>query len=399
MDDREFSSEQEYQAGVRADGRKPVLQSRKLYGGATKLYTDEPADFPFENRDPRQMTADELRYAVKRQELDDLDYARETAYEMIEIGRAAARRDSPAGDGRGSGEEGNNQPAEAAKPEVDTSTLAPSSDAPDAAPDPDTPDPRPSQGGLFGMREPRPFREPEIREPRLVNRQSKIEIPPSPLPPKDQPQDFSGETARAVLHPPRKRRPIDPAKFAHIKPGVGLAMAERGCKLLMAISPVRTKLALELIDMAMELETKQSFMWDRAHALIYATLLHMDEHWAELGFGSWMPFRYPDQWLSFCGIMTRVLAANGLIHAKHADVYRKLLDETPPVELKGTLDERIKESKTPHNIAQCKSNQGAYTMSELKARLQSEVWDPHDAREQRPADYWKKHAPKPADPP
>src|SRR5687767_15479286 len=91
-----------------------------------------------------------------------------------------------------------------------------------------------------------------------------------------------------------------------------------------------------------------------------------------------MPFRFPDQWLSFCGIMTRVLAANGLIHSKYADVYRKLLDETPPVDFEGTIDERIKESRTPHNIARCKWNQGAYTMSELKHRLQSEVWGPKD---------------------
>ncbi|MCC6574012.1 MAG: hypothetical protein IT462_09485, partial [Planctomycetes bacterium] len=45
--------------------------------------------------------------------------------------------------------------------------------------------------------------------------------------------------------------------------------------------------------------------------------------------------RFPDQWLMFCGVMTRVLAANGLIHAKHADVYRRLMEETPGVERPG----------------------------------------------------------------
>jgi hypothetical protein len=400
MDDREVSSEQEYFDGVRADGRKPIFQSRKLYTGATKHYSDEPADFPFENRDPREISADELRYHVKRQELDDLDYIRESAYELIEIGRAAARRNSPACQGRGSGETGNNQRDEAAAEHaVDASTHdAPSADALDPGPDTDTPDPRPSQGGLSGMREPR---EPEIREPRLrlVNRESNVKIPDPAVKAKDQPQDFSGETARAVTYQPRKRRPIDPAKFAHIKPGVGLAMAERGCKLLLAVSPVRAEVARELIDMSMGLETKHSFMWDRAHAVIYATLLHMDEHFQELGFGSWMPFRFPDQWLSFCGIMTRVLAANGLIHSKYADVYRKLLDETPPVDFEGTIDERIKESRTPHNIAQCKWNQGAYTMSELKHRLQSEVWDPHDRYEELWNEHWREQLIKPKPPP
>jgi hypothetical protein len=53
------------------------------------------------------------------------------------------------------------------------------------------------------------------------------------------------------------------------------------------------------------------------------------------------------------------------------------------VELKGTIDDRIKESRTPHNMARCKINQGAYTMSELKTRLQNEVWDRQDEREER----------------
>jgi len=158
-------------------------------------------------------------------------------------------------------------------------------------------------------------------------------------------------------------------------------LAERGSRLLLAVTPRRTALAMELVSMAMELETKQAFMWDRAHAVIYGTLLHLDEHFQELGFGAWMPFRFPDQWLSFCGVLRRVLAANGLIHSEHADIYRKLLDETPPVELHGSVYDRVKESRTPHNISHCHRNRGAATLSDLKKRLKTEVWDPTDARQ------------------
>jgi hypothetical protein len=90
-----------------------------------------------------------------------------------------------------------------------------------------------------------------------------------------------------------------------------------------------------------------------------------------------------------------VLAANGLIHSAHADVYRKLLDETPPVELEGTVHDRVKESRTPHNVAQGYCNRGAYTMSELKKRLKAEIWDPNDAWEQEQNEFWKKVAQPP----
>jgi hypothetical protein len=78
-----------------------VFHSRKLYTGATKPVTEfvkgkplihEPTDFPFENIDPRKATADELRYMVKLQELDDLDKIATTARELIDLGVAAGRR-------------------------------------------------------------------------------------------------------------------------------------------------------------------------------------------------------------------------------------------------------------------------------------------------------------------
>jgi hypothetical protein len=83
--------------------------------------------------------------------------------------------------------------------------------------------------------------------------------------------------------------------------------------------------------------------------------------------------------------MNRILAANGLVHGKYADTYRKLLDETPPVSPKGTVHERIAELKTPINHAKCKRNQGAYTLSELEKILKAEGWD-QDAQFRK---YWE----------
>jgi hypothetical protein len=176
-------------------------------------------------------------------------------------------------------------------------------------------------------------------------------------------------------------------KMRALRPEAGLVLAERGCKLLLITAPKRTALALELIQLAGALEVKLAFFHDRAHAVINQTLLHLDQQYQDIGFGSWMPFRFPDQWLSFCGIMTRVLAANGLMHAKHADTYRKLLDETPPVEVEGTVQDRIKKARTPINIAKCHSNRGARTMEDLKQRLRIEVWDRQDAEAARPYEY------------
>ena len=150
-------------------------------------------------------------------------------------------------------------------------------------------------------------------------------------------------------------------------------------KILIAVSARRAEVAHKLVDASTKLDIRKAFMEDRAVAVVHGLLLHMEKEWRPLGFGAWMPFRWPDQWFSFCGLLRRVLAANGLIHGKHADTYRKLLDETPPVAFEGTLQDRIKESKTPINPARCKQNQGATTMSELKTRLQSEVWGPKAA--------------------
>ncbi|MBZ0138107.1 MAG: hypothetical protein K8I27_17255, partial [Planctomycetes bacterium] len=59
-----------------------------------------------------------------------------------------------------------------------------------------------------------------------------------------------------------------------------------------------------------------------------------------------------------------------------ADTYRRLLDETPPVEIKGEVKDRIKWWDTPENWSICWRNRGALNMKILKERLTDEVWDP-----------------------
>jgi hypothetical protein len=92
------------------------------------------------------------------------------------------------------------------------------------------------------------------------------------------------------------------------------------------------KLAGEAALRANQVDVRRAFIEDRAHAVVANTLLALDEEFRELGFGAWMPFRYPDQWLMFCGVMRRVLAANGLLTVDDPEVYRRLLAETPYVE-------------------------------------------------------------------
>lgn len=110
-----------------------------------------------------------------------------------------------------------------------------------------------------------------------------------------------------------------------------LALSLQAAKLLVAVSAARAEFVRGLLERASARDKREEFMEDRAVAVVKETLLALDEQFEDVGFGSWMPFRYPDQWLMFCGVMLRVLAANNLIHAKDPDVYRRLLQETPSV--------------------------------------------------------------------
>ena len=98
---------------------------------------------------------------------------------------------------------------------------------------------------------------------------------------------------------------------------------------LQRVVALRVKLARRAAKLAAQRDLRVDFLHDRAHAVVRDTLLHLDKKFWDVGFGGWMPFRFPDQWLMFVGVLRRVLAANGLIHSPHAQVYRKLLEDTP----------------------------------------------------------------------
>ncbi len=110
-----------------------------------------------------------------------------------------------------------------------------------------------------------------------------------------------------------------------------LAFALKAAKELPKLSAELRDLEARLSPAEAEQKIKSDFFKDRAYCVVHDMLNSMDGAFKSLGFGHWMPFRYPDQWLSFCGLLTRVLAAHGLMPSGNAAVYRKLLDETDPI--------------------------------------------------------------------
>lgn len=141
--------------------------------------------------------------------------------------------------------------------------------------------------------------------------------------PADQPKD---KPARKPATPRTPRARVRPPRVVSF-----LALYMQVLKNLLEIAKDRAGFARELIQRASKRDIRRTFIEDRAVGVVRETLLELDKTFKDVGFGSWMPFRFPDQWLMFTGVMRRVLAANGLIAAKHADVYRRLLQETPPV--------------------------------------------------------------------
>jgi hypothetical protein len=119
----------------------------------------------------------------------------------------------------------------------------------------------------------------------------------------------------------------------HIKfsAAVILAMALRAAKDLPKLSAELRDLEARLLPAEAEIKLKQEFYFDRAFCVVNDMLNSMDTAYKQLGFGQWMPFRFPDQWLMFTGILNRVLAAHGLMPSGNAAVYRKLLDDTDPI--------------------------------------------------------------------
>lgn len=76
---------------------------------------------------------------------------------------------------------------------------------------------------------------------------------------------------------------------------------------------------------------KRDFFRDRALKVIEDVFGDLDKKYEADGFGCWMPFAYPDQWMIFHQTMRKVLAANGLLYAKNAEHFKRFLEETPIV--------------------------------------------------------------------
>lgn len=313
------------------DGSRPPLHSGGLYEG--------PDGVPVEEGKPQaELDRERLHYEIDLRRLQQLDLCCEFAERMIGVGMRAL--DEPQSPGP----------------------------APEESPGMITAQPPNTPGAGRGGRP--PFS--TDKDPYIGNRGGRRDGVTVPASPHDDPEtkgvfDACDSAERFVESIRGKaggtsRRPLPVPEELTFSQAV--AIGERGVKLLLAASDKRAEVAHRLVDRALVLDTRHSFLQNRAVAVVYATLLHLDDSFRELGFGAWMPFRFPDQWLAFCGVLRRVLAANGLIHSEHAETYRKLLDETPPPE---------GETQTPANDALCHTNRGAGTMAELARRLQSEA--------------------------
>lgn len=116
-----------------------------------------------------------------------------------------------------------------------------------------------------------------------------------------------------------------------VKPLSILTLASRSAKELIKASAELRDAELKYNRTNADAEMRRDFMLDRAVSIVTDTMMHMDKTFADVGFGNWMPFRFPDQWIMFGGVMQRVLAAHGLMHADTPEAYKRLLEETPPI--------------------------------------------------------------------
>ncbi len=111
-----------------------------------------------------------------------------------------------------------------------------------------------------------------------------------------------------------------------------ISLGLRAAQLLAEHGPKLVKIEEKYCNLNADAELRKSFLEDRAVCVVLDVYTKMDQEFVDLGFGNWMPFRYFDQMVAFVGILQRVLAARGLIKSDtDPDVYRRLLDETPPI--------------------------------------------------------------------
>ena len=161
-----------------------------------------------------------------------------------------------------------------------------------------------------------------------------------------------------------------------------ISNGEKASRSIVKIALQKRDVGILAAHNAMELDQREAFLEDRAVAVVKQTLLALDDKFKNVGFGAWMPFRYPDQWLMFCGVLSRVLAANDLIHSDNPEAYRKVLEETPSVPRdKGDL-------RTPQNWSTCYMNRGSRGMNELRHRMGMDYeMDPSEFKKPKPPTY------------
>lgn len=378
MSEREWPTEQDLLNGKMPDGSRPPLHSRSIY--------DLPDNFPDHDAELRvkDRSAERLRLAVEKQLHGVYDRVAKFAEQMMEIGRSAS--------GAGSAKPIDTKcpPAVVSEANDNDST----SDEP--SPDDCRQDARATPKGYTNSYNTfNTFRIGANPKTTRVTEGGGI-VPPVPCDADEEEIKAMSQVAdecEALLDyidrsssgagsaqpidakcPPVSREPardnmgedVHPANTRHnakLKFEVAIAIGERGAKLLLNAAEKRAASGVRIIDLCTKLDNRDKFMHDRAHAVTHCTLMHMDESLRECGFTGWMPFRWPDQWLMFIGLMRRILAANGLIHSKHASVYRRLMEETPLPE---------NDARPPQNWSQCWVNRGACTMDELRARIKEE---------------------------
>ena len=104
-----------------------------------------------------------------------------------------------------------------------------------------------------------------------------------------------------------------------------------GASMLTKFTAERMKVVRELMVATRKSNRKLEFFGDRAHAIVRGAMLELDHAFLDVGFGGWMPFRFPDQYLIFTSVMRKILAANGLICPKGPNHWMKFIKETPEV--------------------------------------------------------------------
>jgi hypothetical protein len=389
----DMPTEEELLAGRSKDGSRPPLHSPKLYrpqwdsdGEATEdAYM---ASIPGGEQDDEDFDAEQLKVLVLQQELEDIDAARNFERLVVELASKRLTEAANAPPEEQPAAEAEEQPAPeqaepvSSAPRPGPETRTDSGTARADMPGPGSFDDLPGLPGLgtlgnlgnLGSGKPKP-------KPKPVTPGSDVVLPEVPFEQaeatteREAAKDKNQRDVARQIHRSRRK----PVSFAHQRfndlPLEKVIVAgQRAGKNLIKLAARRTIVANLLIKLVSEQDKRTAFMWDRAHGVVAGTLLHLDKHFEDAGFGAWMPFRFPDQWLMFCGVLRRVLAANGLIHSQHADVYRRLLDETPPVDYDGPIEQRIK-STVPKNWGRCWRNRGANNMAVLKQRLHEEYWN------------------------